>query len=73
VFDTPGTLRCRLAAFAATVIPLHSQLILSLPGYRQRREFVLDWFSHDTIAPVFSANCFPSSNASNCKHLTEVL
>jgi hypothetical protein len=44
--QTPGTLSCGLPAFGATVIPLHAQLVLSLPRNRQVCELIFYPFSH---------------------------
>jgi hypothetical protein len=46
VFETSGPLRSGLTAFGASPFPLHSQLVLSLPGNPQARKFVLNGFSH---------------------------
>jgi hypothetical protein len=46
VLEAPGTLRRGRSAFGAPPISLHPQLIFSLPGNRQFREFIFDWSSH---------------------------
>jgi hypothetical protein len=47
VFQTAGGLDGGFAAFGATLVALHAQLIFALPRNRQTREFVLNTFSHD--------------------------
>jgi len=46
MLQAPRTLGRRISALGATLVALHAQLVLALPGNREGREFVLDWFSH---------------------------
>jgi len=46
VLQAAGSLDRRLTALSATLVALHSQLVLPLPGQGQGREFVLYRCSH---------------------------
>jgi hypothetical protein len=46
VFQTAGSLDGRFAAFGATLVALHPQLIFALPRNRQTRKLVLNTLSH---------------------------
>jgi hypothetical protein len=47
MFQTTRRLHGRFAAFGATLVALHSQLIFALPGNGQMSELVFNAFSHD--------------------------
>jgi hypothetical protein len=47
MFQTARRLHGRLAAFGATLVALHSQLIFALPRNGQTRELVFNALSHD--------------------------
>lgn len=46
MFQTTRALNRRFAALRAPLVPLHAQLIFSLPRNGQKRELVFDAFSH---------------------------
>jgi hypothetical protein len=49
VFNAPRTLDSGLAAFAATMIALHTQLVLALSRYLQVCELINNRFSHGIL------------------------
>src|SRR5262245_51667240 len=62
VLQTTRTLHCRLPTFCASAVPLHTQLILPLPGDGQICELIFYAFSH--FVPFYSANRLFSGTSS---------
>jgi hypothetical protein len=62
VLEAPRALNRRLAAFGATAVPLHPQLVFPLPRHAQVRKLIHDSFSHVCLSahkPANSINLSP--------------